>query len=407
MPGRSTLFLLSCLVAAACSSAHGHPSAVQRDSAGIAITESTRPQWSTDEAWRVDSVPRLDLAAAGSGADHRFFRVVGAARLPDGRIAVANAGTHEVRLYGPGGRFLLAAGRQGRGPGEFERLTSVQAYRGDSIVAFDYWQKRITVLDPSGALARVASLVELQDPMHHLDAFPDGRFLLRTDAIEALGEARGRIRLQAPLLMLAPDGAVQDTVAVVPGFEDFVYEQGDARPLFQHDTHIAVHDSLIYVGTGDDFELRVLGRDGGVRRIVRLPDYDLSVPQSVRDSLKRGMLGEKLPPAVRPVVEALANSIPTRRPAYSDLLVDPAGDVWVEAYIPPPSRFAPPSTEPRHWLVFDPSGAWLGTVDLPASFDLYEVGDDYVLGCSTDSMGVETVRMLRLSRSRAGPTEGE
>jgi hypothetical protein len=398
MPGRLTLFPLACLAVVACSPAKNSTSAVQRDSAGVAITESTRPQWSADEAWRVDSVPRLDLAAAGSGANYQFYHVRDAARLPDGRIAVANAGTNQVRLYAPDGRFLLAVGRQGRGPGEYERLTSVQAYRGDSIVAFDYWQKRITVLDSSGALGRVASLVEQNGSLGSLDAFGNGRFLLRTDAIEALGESRGRIRLQAPLLLLAPDGAVRDTVAIVPGFEDFVYEQGDARPPFQHDTYIAVHDSLVFVATGNDFEFRVLSRDGVVRRIVRLPDYDLSVPESVRDSLKRGMLGENLPPSVRPMAEALANSIPTRRPAYSDLLVDAVGDVWVEAYIPPVSRFAEPSTEPRHWLVFDPAGTWLGTVDLPASFDLYEAGEDYLLGCSTDSMGVETVRMLRLVR---------
>lgn len=205
--------------------------------------------------------------------------------------------------------------------------------------------------------------------------------------------------MHAPLLVLAPDGAVQDTLAVVPGFEDFVYGQGEMMPPFQHDTHIAVHDSLVYVGTGDDFEIRVLNRDGGVRRIVRLPDYDLTIPESVRDSLKRGMLGENLPPSARPSMEALANSIPTRRPAYSDLLVDAVGAIWAEAYIPPVSSFAEPSTEPRHWLVFDPSGTWLGIVDLPASFDLYEAGEDYLLGRSVDSVGVETVRMFRLNRS--------
>lgn len=399
MPGRSTLLLFACLVATACSSTHDRTFTVQRDSAGITITESTRPQWSANEAWRVDSVPRLDLAAAGTGAEYQFYQVRDAVRLPDGRIAVANAGTHEVRFYSPEGRFLLAAGRQGRGPGEYERLTSVQAYRGDSIAAFDYWTKRITVLDSSGAFGRVASLVEQNGSLGCLDAFTDGRFLLRTDAIEALAKARGRIRMHAPLLLLAPDGAVQDTMAVVPGFEDFIYELGEMKPPFQHDTYIAVHDSLVYVGTGNEFEFRVLGRDGVVRRVVRLPDYDLTIPESVRDSLKRGMLGENLPPSVRPSAEALANSIPTHRPAYSDLLVDAVGDIWAEAYIPPVSSFAEPSTQPRHWLVFDPSGTWLGTVDLPASFDLYEAGEDYLLGRSVDSMGVETVRVFRLSRS--------
>ncbi len=394
MPGNSKL-LVAFLAAIGCSSANNQSSAIQRDSAGIQIVQSAQPKWSPDEAWKVDSLPVLDLAAAGTGPDYRFFRVRDAATLPDGRIAVANAGTNEVRLYGSDGRFLLATGREGKGPGEYERLTSVESYRGDSIVTFDYWAGRVTVLDSSGAMGRVAPLMELSSHLRSLYTFPDGRFLLRTSPLEALAEAHGRVRPQIPLLLLAPDGSLQDTVAVVPGNEDFVYETGDAAPPLERETYVAVHDSLVYIGTGDDFEFRVLGRHGTVRRIVRMPDYDLRVPESVRDSLKQRKLQAKVPAILRPAWKAMANSIPTRWPAYSDLLVDPTGNVWVEEYT---RRSANPS-ESRHWFVFDASGIWLGTVDLPSSFDLYEVGEDYLLGRSRDALDVETVKLLRLDRS--------
>ncbi len=394
MPGNSKL-LVAFLAAIGCSSADNQPSAIQRDSAGIHIAESARPKWSPDQAWRVDSLTVLDLAAAGAGPDYRFFRVRDATRLPDGRIAVANAGTNEVRFYGPDGRFLLAAGREGKGPGEYERLTSVESYRGDSIVTFDYWAGRITVLDSSGTVGRTASLAELSSSLRSVDAFADGRFLLRTLPLEALDRARGRSRVRAPLLLLTPDGVLQDTAAVVPANEQFVYETGTATPPLMQGTFIAVHDSLAYVGTAEDFEFRVLSQDGTVRRVVRILDYDLRVPESVRDSLKRAMLQTKLPAVFRPSQTAMANSIPKRWPAYSDLLVDPTGNVWVEKY----TQRARVSSEPRHWFVFDPSGAWLGTVDVPSNLELYEVGEDYVLGRSRDAMGVETVKLLRLDRS--------
>jgi hypothetical protein len=57
------------------------------------------------------------------------------------------------------------------------------------------------------------------------------------------------------------------------------------------------------------------------------------------------------------------------------------------------------SQQPRNWLVFDPSGVWMGTVELPPNLDLFEVGEDYVLGRSRDEMDVETIRLLRLLRS--------
>jgi hypothetical protein len=115
----------------------------------------------------------------------------------------------------------------------------------------------------------------------------------------------------------------------------------------------------------------------------------------VRDSLKAAMLDQELPPQLRPTMEAMANSIPTRRPAYSGLAVDPSGCVWVQEF----TLNVADSQQPRRWLVFDPSGSWMGAVELPANFDLFQVGEDYVLGRFRDEMDVETIRLLRLLRS--------
>ena len=49
--------------------------------------------------------------------------------------------------------------------------------------------------------------------------------------------------------------------------------------------------------------------------------------------------------------------------------------------------------------MFDPEGIWLGRVLLPADFDPYEIGADYVLGRRRDSLNVETIQVLRLVRS--------
>jgi hypothetical protein len=389
-------WLLTCLWlgAASCAPTENVDLVVRRDSAGVAITESAQPQWTGAQGWIVDSVPLLDLGAAGSGPEHEFYLVRNATRLRDGRIAVANFGTNEVRFYGSDGRYLLSAGRDGQGPGEFERLTSVQTYRGDSLVAFDAWARRITFLDPSGVVARVASLTGLDGSLSELHALSDGGFLLHTHAIEVMAEVEGRVRVPAPLLLLTADGTVRDTLAVVPGFETYVFDQGDAAPPLRHEVHVAVRDMLVYVGDGTSLEYHILGEDGAVRRVARIPGYDLEVSESVRDSMRAAMLQQEMPPFLRPTQEAMANSIPTRRPAYSGLLVDPNGFVWLAEYGASPV-FSP---EPRPWLVFDPRGAWLGTVDLPPNFDLFEVGEDYVLGRARDELGVETVQLLGLDR---------
>jgi hypothetical protein len=389
------LFVILCLAAISCRPAVDRPFTTRRDSSGVSIFESMQPVWNPGEEWKVDSVPFVDLGASGAGPEYEFFRIRNASRLPDGRIAVANYGTNEVRLYDPNGKFLWALGRSGEGPGEFQRLTSVRPYRGDTLLAFDYWARRITLVAPSGGVGRVTTLLGLNGSLNDLYPFSDGRFLLLTSAITAMANAQGRMRVPAPLLLLGADGVVVDTIAVVLGFETYVFDQGDARPPLPHQVYVAVRDSLTYVAEGETFEFRVFSADGTLGQIVRLPEYDLRVPEAVRDSLKAAMLDQELPPQLRPTMEAMANSIPTRRPAYSGLAVDPSGCVWVQEF----TLNVADSQQPRRWLVFDPSGSWMGAVELPANFDLFQVGEDYVLGRFRDEMDVETIRLLRLLRS--------
>lgn len=386
--------LIAALSVDACGGAEAVDLVVQRDSAGIRIIQSNGPQWGEADGWMVPHDPLVDLASSGSGPNHEFFRVRNAIRMEDGRIAVASSGTNEVRIYDADGGFVRSSGRTGQGPGEFERLTNVRIYRGDSLIAFDYWGRRISVLDEAGDIERVASVTGLDGSLSNLYVLSGGSFLLHSHAIGIMEEVQGRVRIPAPLLRLNPDGAVEDTVTVVPGFETYVFEFGDAAPPFRHEALIATRDSLIYVGDGVNFEVRVLSLEGELLRILRLPGYDLAVPEAVRDSMRTAMLEQEMPAQLRPTQEAMANSIPDRRPAYSGILVDPLGFLWVQSYIR--SLVA---AGPRRSYIFDPEGQWLGTVELPDNFNLYQVGEDYVLGRYRDDLGVETIQVLNLDRS--------
>lgn len=72
-----------------------------------------------------DGVPLVHLEEVlrlgsldGEGADV-FGRVGGVALDPAGRIFVADAGNHEIRVFSNAGEFLYSFGREGEGPGEF------------------------------------------------------------------------------------------------------------------------------------------------------------------------------------------------------------------------------------------------------------------------------------------------
>src|SRR5690606_19465085 len=63
------------------------------DSAGVEIVTSPAPAWAPGEGWRVAEEPSLTIGSAAGDEAYALFGVVAAVRLPDGRIAIANAGT--------------------------------------------------------------------------------------------------------------------------------------------------------------------------------------------------------------------------------------------------------------------------------------------------------------------------
>ncbi|UCF19485.1 MAG: hypothetical protein JSU87_16435 [Gemmatimonadota bacterium] len=76
-------------------------------------------------------------------------------------------------------------------------------------------------------------------------------------------------------------------------------------------------------------------------------------------------------------------------PAYSDIVVDLEGNLWVGEYR------RPGDDQPR-WTVFDPDGVMLGIVETPQRFRIFEIGGDYVLGRGVDELDVEHIHVYRL-----------
>ncbi|MGQ0642905.1 MAG: hypothetical protein ACT4P6_19335 [Gemmatimonadaceae bacterium] len=88
-------------------------------------------------------------------------------------------------------------------------------------------------------------------------------------------------------------------------------------------------------------------------------------------------------------------------PAFSQLLLAPSGELWVQAYVTedgfPAGRWRK-SVVPSDWSVFDRSGRWIADCRLPPGFVPVEVGADYVLGVGVDADDVERVTLWTLRR---------
>jgi sugar lactone lactonase YvrE len=72
--------------------------------------------------------------------------------------------------------------------------------------------------------------------------------------------------------------------------------------------------------------------------------------------------------------------------------VDQQGHIWIDAT---------PTGESGIWTVIDPSGRWLGNVELPRTGELLAIGEDYLLVLTRDELQVESIHVLELVRDTA------
>lgn len=139
-PSRNSRALLALLLSTGLLSACGvDPQEDAPPPAGDAVSE-----------WEVAAEPSLSIGVVEGDERYQMHQVVGAAQLPDGRIAVMNAGSAELRIYAPDGTFISAHGRPGEGPGEFRSASRLHLI-GDTIIIYDSRLQRLSLHDVSGS----------------------------------------------------------------------------------------------------------------------------------------------------------------------------------------------------------------------------------------------------------------
>ncbi|MCY4574961.1 MAG: hypothetical protein OXF01_19480, partial [Gemmatimonadetes bacterium] len=103
------------------------PGTEVQDSAGIRIIENPRPAEGSRLGWRVGPEPAVTIGAAEGEEPYLLQHAIGATRLSDGRIVVADYGSMELRIFdGASGTHLTTLGGVGEGPGEYGGLMDVE-----------------------------------------------------------------------------------------------------------------------------------------------------------------------------------------------------------------------------------------------------------------------------------------
>lgn len=357
--------------------------------------------WVDTTGWKLAEVTRISGGAEGPGE----LQVPNDAAVDgDGRVYVAERVRPAIKVYGPDGRFLRTIGREGEGPGEFER--AFVAVTGDHLYVHDPRSSRTSLFDTSGVYRRswpsfccVSTAIDVD----------------RAGYVEVPGSPpSGAVRndrnpWQRTVRWYRPDTTVADTALVPAGPEVRHWTVAAAGgkvfsiPIpFQPEMVFAfLPDHRIIVGVGDRYQLAVTGKDGTDTTALFSRSWaGTAIPRSEREAAVDRLVEEYAPyaDATRLRNAFRVEDVPATAPAFDWIGVDAGGDLWLRT--PDPGE-----TTRTRFDVFDPRLRWLGQVPAPADLAHGEIklqGDRF-LAIGADDHGGPVVRIYEIKRTSPAP----
>lgn len=372
------------------------------DSAGVRVVRNTAPSWGAGEAWLVEADPEWVLGELEGPAETRFFGITDVAWRSDAGITVSDAGSSEVRAFGPDGTHLWTQGGEGDGPGEYRSLSTLLPLPGDSVAVYDSRARRVSVVGPDGEFARSV----IPEPREgHTMAAP--RVAVASRLWVSAGGARfdgdsppsGTTAPPVSFFFARPDGAVLDSILSLPtaarliqqnerGVSIWTVPFSVGAPMAGGGGRLVTADPSAPVWTARDSAGRVVQRVSFPSEARRLEDGDWAA------DLEVAVEGEDDPERIRAVTEAYeAMDRPGEWPILDEVILDGDGNVWIEAF-----QARVDQGEPSRWWVFTGDGRLLGRVSLPAGLEVQAISRDRIVGVATDELGVERIQLHRIRR---------
>ena len=360
-------YLLAALVGgvAACADAPGDDPAAADGwtgtvdtlpSGAVRVRSPAEGVWTPGERWRL--VEELRVGALDGRGPELFGRVQDVVAGPGGTFWVIEGQAHEIRAFGPDGRWLRTLGGPGQGPGEFAFPSTAFWSPDDRLWIYDIQNSRFTVYDPAGT--------HLADhPVTTLGFYPQHAFGEDGTLYVAIGvqDETGAIVSRVVATRVNQDGLQPLDTFPVPNMGDLdrilLQTTRGGRtmtirypvPFQGSPTWVVGPDGHLWTGRpADGYRLVERTLEGDTLRIVERAWEPVPITDHEVDSVIAG-LEERFDR-----VDLDGSRLPDVRPAYQSFRRAPDGHLWVQRYDAPGSLA---------WDVFDPEGRYLGEVAMP------------------------------------------
>lgn len=326
---------------------------------------------------------------------------------PDGGIYVVQARARTILVFGPEGSRIDSIGGPGEGPGEFRGIGRI-GWTGDTLWAVGVG--KLHLFDRSGDFLEAIRLDGAADP-------ESPRRVVRPGPLNRDGSILGVVltfgeqsRLTHPVLRVARDGTIEDTLAwSAVGQQVQVDLPGGRWVRMQHPLPDAPLWKEMDGGQGlvtverpaassagpTTFRVTGLGASGDTLFSRTLPYEPVPLSPEEEDALLDELAARHrsrgTPAAVRSALEE-GLDLPAFHPPVSDLVPGRDGTVWL--------RREERSGDGVDWLVLDREGRELSQVRLPADLRVLRARAGRVWGVVADELDVPYVRVYDISGER-------
>lgn len=257
----------------------------------------------------------------GSESDDRylFYRVWDIKTDAQGNIYVLDSGANRIQKYDNNGKYLQSIGRQGQGPGEFERPIMMSLDKQDNLYVAE--MAKIHTFDRGGKFVKTTTI-----PFFFMNFAPnsEGNFAVT-------GRVTSEAKQNLGVFILDADGEIRKKIAEFPGLP--LHETGmtishDYSPQIRY---AAVPDlGFIY---GYNMEYKLYMADWSGKNVVTF-DKEEAI-HSVSRTEKNKIISELLKNLSdaelgwsKSLVEKMAN-LPHHRPFFDRIRVDDTGRIYV------------------------------------------------------------------------------
>jgi hypothetical protein len=348
-----------------------------------ALVVGIAPQAGPDLA-RIVTGPLVEIGASTTDPNDQLFGVGPVLRTGEGGFLVVETSAGRIRVYDGEGRFVRDLGGQGDGPGEFREILDA-ALLGDTLAVLDR-NGSITHLGLDGTVLGTVRFDptgltgERFNPVP-FGILPDGRLLVRASE-RVFGRADGEYVQRVGWLALDARGQA-DTLGFPPSHA-VRSDNGLPRPFRPWlDADFAVGSGALWLSV--PYAGRLWRPSDGVE--IHPASARRAPTAADLKRFRERYLGRGRTANDRRVIAEWVDEAPVaeRLPPFRRFTVDRLGRVWLERW-----RASEGSTV---WNVYNQDGASVGRVTLDGELRLEAAGTDWILGVSTDALGIERVRL--------------